>query len=94
MESRIEIENAFERKAGMCKTRLDAKIHPLRKLRMQSSRTDGDSSSTRSSMQESGQPEDAKTTPPEKLKIRGNPEIHSPAPLRDARFEATRKVIH
>jgi hypothetical protein len=84
MESRIEIENAFERKAGMCKTRLDAKIHPLRKLRMQSSRTDGDSSSTRSSMQESGQPEDAKTTQPEKLKIRGNPEIHSPVPLKDA----------
>ena len=68
----------------MCKTRLDAKIHPLRKLRMQSSRTDGDSSSTRSSMQESGKPEDAKMTPPERLKIRGNLEIHSPAPPRDA----------
>jgi hypothetical protein len=36
------------------------------------------------SMQESGQPEDAKTTQPEKLKIRGNPEIHSPVPLKDA----------
>jgi hypothetical protein len=35
-------------------------------------------------MQESGQPEDAKTTQPEKLKIRGNPEIHSPVPLKDA----------
>jgi len=60
----------------MCKTRLYPKIHPLRKLKMQSSRTDGDSSSTRSSMQDSGQPEDAKTAPPEDKKIRGNPEIH------------------
>jgi hypothetical protein len=44
----------------MCKTRWDAKIHPRRKLRMQSSRTDGDSSSTRPSMRDSGQPEDWK----------------------------------
>ena len=61
MEGRNEIENALKGKAEACGTPLDVKIHPLPRQRMQSSRTDGDSSSIRPSMQDSGQPDDAAT---------------------------------
>jgi hypothetical protein len=49
----------------MCKTRLDTKIHPRLRLRMQSSRTTGASSSTQPQVQDSGRPEDARAAKPE-----------------------------
>src|SRR5580698_2557116 len=84
----------------MRKTQRNAKIHPRRKPKMQSSRTDGEPSSTQPSKQDSGQPEDAKTaTPREKdsgqpgpstrgavagCVIRGNSNIHPKAQPKDA----------
>jgi hypothetical protein len=57
----------------MRRTQRNAKIHPRRKPKMQSSRTDGEPSSTQSSEQDSGQPEDAKTATPRE-RDQGQPE--------------------
>jgi hypothetical protein len=44
-------------------------------------------------MQDSGKPEDSSGGETGGAKIRGNPEIYSPVPPKDARFEATRRSI-
>ena len=92
----------------MCKTRLDTKIHPRLRPRMQSSRTIGESSSTQPQVQDSGQPEDAWAAKPEgarfgatrrsihrrrRSEALGQPGDSPSAEPEDAGFGATRSLI-
>jgi hypothetical protein len=92
----------------MCKTRLDTKIHPRLRPRMQSSRTIGESSSTQPQVQDSGQPEDARAAKPEgarfgatrrsihrrrRSEASGQPGDSPSAEPEDAGFGATRNFI-
>ena len=92
----------------MCKTRLDTKIHPQLRLRMQSSRTTGESSSTQPQVQDSRQLEDAWAAKPEgarfgetrrsihrrrRSEASGQPGDSPSAEPEDAGFGATRSLI-